>query len=421
MNPGFTAPPSKDFTSFAGLMDDESGHFGELSKWSGKECADADGLDGLLVVPVQEITPHIAKPFTDILNHCKSGMTGMSGKVKETRDDYAKTDHANASSFAGIYGQPLPGFPDISEVPGLEHLGDFTDEKPSLKEPDPAGDDTAKDIEKRLTEITKLPASAFKGLSGPKGQSIPNIGGYVLQIGEKLYKLVTGQSLIAQLIYPVVGNYGRMKYLEDAYDALGDGIYTVAGTMRKGAVRLGGEWEGQCGTAFDSLMFQWSMGAGGVGDAAKIVSKVYKDGYTDVSRLVLAGLTEVSHLINNELKQLVEEVVGDVGVEAVGGGPEDPVADVAAVLWSIYKDYKIILAIIRTVEAIIKIYNKIKDAVQKIKTDINNVIDLFNKGINVKQAVGSLIDDVKQRGFEFEKSGHWDPNAGVARIALLPK
>ncbi|MET9383156.1 hypothetical protein ABZY09_19295 [Streptomyces sp. NPDC002928] len=49
------------------------------------------------------------------------------------------------------------------------------------------------------------------------------------------------------------GEYGRLLYLHDAYEALGDAA-----------------------TNFESYLFQWTVGMGGVGDAAKETAKVYK-------------------------------------------------------------------------------------------------------------------------------------------------
>jgi hypothetical protein len=433
MPDGFTAPPKKDFDDFAGLMDKQSGHFGELDTWAGKECAEASDLDGVLVLPVALVAPKIAALFTGKLSQCQAGMTSVAGKARETGKDYASTDHANAASFAGIYGQPLPGFPDISTVPGLEHLGDFTDEDVELKEPDPAGDDTAKNINLQLAVLGFGTDPGAAGIQGGVGldnkvggvplspfKGIGNFSGHILAMGDRIFQYFTGQSLVELIIRPITGNYGRLKFLQEAYDQLGDGIYTVAGTMRKGSVRLGGEWHGQAATGFDSLMFRWSMGSGGVGDAAKIMSHVYRDGYYTICVLIQAALQAITRLVNEEIKQLVETAAGDAAIETIGGGPEDPIADIVAGIWTAYKIYKIIRAVITAVQAILAIFEKIKAAVQKFTDDLQAVIKAFQGGIDVNEIVGSLIDDVKQRGFEFEKNGGWDPKLGAARVALLP-
>lgn len=231
---------------------------------------------------------------------------------------------------------------------------------------------------------------------------------------------MTGQSLVEQLLTPIFGNWGRLKYLQDAYDTLADGIYTVTGTVRKGSVRLGGEWEGDAAVGFDSLMFRWSMGSGGVGDAAKFVSDLFGDAYKAVCFLVGQALKEIGRLIDNELKQLAEMAATDAAIEAVGGGPEDPVADVAAIAYDAYKIYKIINRVVTAVTVIVAIFRNIQDAITGLIKDVKKVQD-FLSGLNFHvPTVDSLIDLVKQRGFEFEKNSGWDYKAGAARIALLP-
>ncbi|MBM9503954.1 hypothetical protein [Actinacidiphila acididurans] len=416
-------PPKGDFDSYAGLMDKQSGHFKELDNWVSAHCHDASDLNGLLVLPIQELAPKIADAFSGKLSQCSAGMTGVAGKARETGTDYSTHEHITAQSFAGIYGKPLPGFPDIGVVPGMEHLGDFTDEDPGLKagDLDEAGDVTAKNIEHQLTAlgVGNNPGSKeFWKDQGLKGSG--NLSGHILSMADGIFKHFTGQSLVELIFQPITGNYGRLKYLQEAYDQLGDGIYTVSGTCRKGSVRLGGEWTGDAATAFDSLLFRWTMGSGGIGDAAKVVANVFRDGYYAVTALVQAALQAITRLINDELKQLVETAEGDAAIEAVGGGPEDPVADIVAGLWTLYKIYRIIKGVISAIKAIHAIYDKIKAAVSKIVSDVQAAIKAFSQPWDVSGEINSLVDQERQKGFAFEKTGGWDPTLGAARIAILP-
>lgn len=428
MGTGFSAPPQKDFNSCAALLSTQSGYFGKLDQWAGKQCSQASDLNGLLLLPVMELAPKIGSFFTGKLGQCQSGMAGVSSKTKQMGQNYASNEHTTASSFAGFYGQPLPAFPDLGEVPGLSHLGDFQDDPIKLTEPDPAGDDTAKNISHQMmllgfgTDAGSAGVQSGAGLtSGIPGLSgIGNFSGKILGMANKVYQYFTGQSLIAELFQPLVGNWGRLKYLSDAYDQLSSATYTVSGTMRKGAVKLAGEWTGDAATGFDSVMFRWSMGSGGLGDAAKLMSKAYKDGYDAVCVLVQLALQAITRLINDECKQLVETLGGDAAIETVGGGPEDPIADIVAGLWTAYKIYRIINAIITAVKAIIAIYDKIKSAIQQIGSDVDAVIKAFNSPLDLSGMVSSLLDDVEKRGFDFEQNSGWNPEVGAARIALLP-
>lgn len=433
---GFTAPPKADFDSYAALMTKEAGHFKDCVQWAGKECAEASDLNGLLVFPLAILMPKIAQAFTAKLSQCQSGMAGVADRSRRTGAAYDQTERTNAANLSSIgnklFGDPIQGFPDLGKVPGLQHLGNFDDEDISFKEPDPAGDDTAKNIGIQLMLLGGYTDKGSAGIQSganlkafPAGMVKPDAGignwsGKLLAMGDGIFRHFTGQSLVALLFDPIVGNYGRLKYLEEAYDQLGDAIYTVTGTTRKGSVRLGGEWQGETARAFDSLMFRWSMGSGGLGDAAKIVSHLCRDGYYAICALVQVALQAITRLINEEVKQLIETAAGDAAIETVGGGPEDPVADVVAAAWTAYKIYKIISAIITAVQEIMKIYDDIKDAVEKIRHDVQVVIDAFESPLDIPGTIHSLINDVEQRGFEFEKSGGWNPELGAARVAMLP-
>ncbi|MEV6942051.1 hypothetical protein AB0N07_08595 [Streptomyces sp. NPDC051172] len=72
----------------------------------------------------------------------------------------------------------------------------------------------------------------------------------------------------------------------------------VHGSSRKGSWKLGGEWSCEAATNFDSYLFRWTMGIGGVGDAAKLAAKAFKDGYHIVVGLVWEALSEIGKLMD---------------------------------------------------------------------------------------------------------------------------
>jgi len=429
MTHGFTAPPKQDFDTYAGLMDQLSGHFVDLRDWTTGECSDASDLNGLYVFAITELAPRIAALFAEKLAVCQNGMADVGDKARLTGTAYAGAEHANTSNLAKIYGQPLPGFPDIGKIPGLEHIGDFNDETVQLKPPDPAGDITAKNIAEQLTLLGLVsdPASSAFGKQYKLKPTLVHIGsgpgnitGQILWLGDSIFKTLFGQSLVQILLYPIVGNYGRLKFLQEAYEQLSDGIYTVTGTMRKGSVKLGGEWEGDAAIGFDSLLFRWSMGSGGLGDAAKVVSHIFRDAYDTLCVLIQIALQLITRFINEALRQLVEAVVGTLGIVAAGGGPEDPVTDVVAAAWDVYKIYKLATVCYQVITEIIEYYPEIQAAVLKIINEIEVVKQAFEAGIDSEVVINSLLKEVEKRGFEFEKNGSWNPAAGAARLALLP-
>lgn len=402
MGTGFTAPPSADFTAYSGLVQKQGGYLGQLEKWSGTECHATDGLDGLLE-PLRGLVTEAAGFFTQKYTQCQSGMTSVSSKIVQSRDTYAHGDATAEQNLKNAYPTPLPGF---SVLPSLPKLGTFDDAPITLTEPDSAGDDTAKNIQLQLKLASgKLIGGELKG-------------------AEILFKFVTGQSLVELLLKPIVGEYGRLKYLSESYGQLSDASYVVAGTLRKGTWRLGSEWTGDAATAFDSYLFRWHMGIGGLGDAAKVTAKLYKDGYDVVCVLVFAVLKAINDLLEQGVKQLAEEAAtilgGDAAIEAAGGGPEDPVADIGAIvldIWELYKIYKTVRTIVSVISTIITIFNKISAAITKIQSDIKAVEKFFTSPM---PSIDDIKNDVQQRAAEFETTSSWNPELGAARVGLLP-
>ncbi|MFE7312278.1 hypothetical protein ACFU7T_04055 [Streptomyces sp. NPDC057555] len=399
---GFQAPSQDEFHQYAALTSKQAGHLAEMQSYGDHHCSKDDDLEGLLL-PLRLLVPKTAHFFAGKLAQCHRGMGVIEDKIRRTSSDYTKADEQAMTDLHGIYPGAISHFPNISTLPGASQVANFTDESVSLKEPANAEETTAKNIHHQLM------------LLGLKSE---------LKTADKVFSFLTGQSLVELLLKPVLGDYGRLVYLHDAYDSLGEAVYTVAGTLRKGSWALGSEWKGDTGTAFDSYLFQWTMGIGGVGDATKIVAKAYKDGYDVVIVLLHQALRAVDDLINKEIEQLAKEgaemLAGDAAIEAVGLGPEDPLADIGAGVYTaykLYKIYKIVARIITAIKIIEGIYEGIKKAIEGIEDAVQKVTDALNSPM---PTVGSLIDDVEQRGFSFEKSGGWSPAAGAARLGMLP-
>lgn len=404
---GFRTPPQADFHAYAALVGQQGEHLGRTVQWSAGQCADTGGLDGLLLLPLLEVVPSVAQFVGGKLAQCQRGMALIADKINRTGADYLHADQLTAADLRAIYPTASSGFPDIGALPGASGLGDFTDEDVELTEPPSAEDTTSKSIHLQLTLA---------------------LHSADLRAADHLFQWCTGHSLVELILRPLFGEYGRLRYLHDAYDELGDAVYTVAGTLRKGSWKLGGEWTGRTATAFDQYLFRWSMGMGGVGDAAKVAAKAYKDCYDVTIGLVWAAISEIGQLLDTGIKKLAEQfaemIAGDAAIEAVGLGPEDPVADVVAGFWTadrLYNIYKTVRGIINAIGVIQKIFDEISDAVDTLKKDLSAVMD-FIRAPELPEipSVGSLIDDVEQRGFTFEKNGGWSPTMGVARIGLLP-
>lgn len=402
---GFKTPPLDDFHSYSGQVRAEGDNLGTLNHYAAGPCADNQGLEGLLAL-VSGIIPEVAQFFEEKIGQCRRGMGLVAQKADATANDYRSTDHDTAAQLRALYPTPLGGFPDLGSLPGASRLGSFDSDKVQPKEPDDASQYEAKSISHMVWTLHT------------------NMGEGFLAGAEKLFKFCTGQSLIELLLTPLMGDFGRLEYLHDAYKTLSDGLFDVTGDLREGSWKLGSEWTGDAARGFDSYMFCWTMGMGGVGDAAAEVAKIYHDAYDAILVLVRLALRDIGTLINDDIEQLAklaaQTAEADTAIEVAGGGPEDPFADAGALLVTgveMYRMYKIVSRIVTAINAIEGTYKAIQTALHNIPDAIHAVIAAVNAPL---PSIGSLIDDVEQRGFQFERNAGWSHTLGAARIGLLP-
>lgn len=382
MSTANTAPSPDEFLSCAQLMEEQAAHLAELERWVGEQCLDTDGLTGLLT-PMVKLVPRVAQPVTAKLGESQRGMSDVPGTVKLGSE--------------GSYPEPLPHFPDLRSL-HLPQIGGFTDEPVKLTLPTNTEEDTRTKMHDDL-----LALQATLG-NGPLG------------LAEKAFRVCTGQDLIALLIHPLLGEYGRLKYLHQAYDELAAGTYTVAATVRKGSWALAHEWAGETAVGFNSCMFRWSMGIGGIGDAATVIAKAYRDAYEAVMPLLDTALIAINDLAKKELRELAALAAGD-GATMLFGGPANLVADLVALVNTAYRVYETVRLVILGVHSIRKIYDEISKVIKDIHIAVDKVIHYASQPV---QSLKELIDHLEERGFEFEKNELWRPALGVARITMLP-
>ena len=444
-------PPSEDFSGFCGLVAKQGEHFGPMVAWTGKQCSDVDGLDGLLTV-LQPTVKGAAEEIGDLLKQCQTGMGTIKTKVSTVDKELRTEDEKNAAALKQAFPDMVAGVPDISTLstPAGEQLN-FNDEAVELKEPSetsstksglltsvaagfiPGAKDTSKpSVLSQLKDNFKEDGLGNKW-SGVKGTGITKTTdilkkqvtgeGNTIWIADKVFKSITGHSFIDLIFKPLLGDWDRLIYLHDAYDTLGDACYTVAGTLRKGSWKLGSEWQGDTATAFDSYMFRWTNGIGGVGDRAKVIADEYKKGHTIILSIVQLVVSYASQALDNEIKQLAldaaETAEVDTAVEVIGGGPEDPLADIVAGVFTAaqaVKIYKDVRMVVNVIEQIDNYYNLIKETVAEVKSVIEKI---QHPDFSGNQSVGSMVQDVEQHGFDFEKQGGWSPENGTSRTGYL--
>jgi len=449
-------PPSDDFTAFCGLVSKQGDHFGPMIAWTGKQCSDVDGLDGLLTL-LKPTVKGAAEEVGDLLKQCQTGMGTIKDKVSAVDRELRTEDEKNAAALKQAFPDMVSGVPDISTQGTPAGGGEnFNDEDVTLEEPDDssstssgliqslaagfipgAKDKTKPSIMANYKEGWKNAEEGFKpkavavrdtSIEEGKGILYKQISGEgnSIWIADKAFKFVTGHSFIDLLLKPLLGDWDRLMYLHDAYDTLGDACYTVTGTLRKGSWKIGSEWQGDTATAFDSYMFRWTNGIGGIGDHCKVIAKNYKEGHTAILSLVQIVVSYASQLIDKEIKKLAEDagktIAVDAAVEVLGGGPEDPVADAVDAVWTasrMAKLYEDVRMVVNGIEQVDNYYKLIQKAVEEVKSTMEKMQQDKNSPAWGDQSAGGLTQDVEQRGFDFEKQDGWSAKDGVSRTGYL--
>lgn len=385
------APPEAEFDALAGLFDKQRGHLADMAGYAHATCGNTDGLANALSF-LQQPVSDLAAFMNGRLTHCQDGIADTARKVRDAGARYADADVQADTRIRASFPAALPGFP---EIPAGPSVGSYTDIDIDLPAPDDAEDILKANLDHVMSALGTV---------------------------EHVWRWVTGgDSLIERLVTPIMGNYGRLKYLQQAYDKLGEAGYTVAGNLRRGTYKMAPQWNGDAATEFEYWMFRWHMGIGGLGDLAKVASTVFHDGYLTITVLVQAVLDAIGMFINHEIKRLLEAVAGSAVIEAVGGGPEDPVADVVAIGWDAWKIYQAVSYAITAINEIVKLIEKLIEGIKKLSKDINDLIDLLRQGgADPAGTARTMLDHGLNRGLEIEKDQFWNPKLGATRIALLP-
>jgi hypothetical protein len=156
---------------------------------------------------------------------------------------------------------------------------------------------------------------------------------------------------------------------------------------------------------------------------------------SDTSRAITIAvdqiLKKISNLIETGIKELsaaaARMLATDAAIEVVGGGPEDPLADLVALGYSVsqmYRMYKIVSKIITAISVIEKMIEGAHKLVEELGKALDGVKALMAAASKAAQdpsgSFHDLVTNAENRGVEFEKNGGWNPTLGASRIAMLP-
>lgn len=406
----FTVAP-KDVEGMSGLLADQEDHFGELAGYASSTCGDTSGMTNLMSLLAPKVE-ELASWCEWKLRTCGSLMNTTVASLKKTQELYEKNDQQARDELLHIFSDPMAGihYPELTndDIPLL--TGSYKDEW--KKPPDPSGADPGMD---------KL-------------------------IGDRKYGLVSdcediwalsdpNRTLVSQLITPIVGDYSRLYWLKEAYDALGNGAYALAENLRRGTIQIGERWDGAAASNFEYHMFEWHEGTGGLGDLFELASQAYEWIYDQVIHAVNKILDKIQDLIYHYFPPIREVLDRNPGSydkiacaprtsSGVAIVPDDtmPKDDLNLYMKRTHEAAKFVNDIKKDIEEAGKLYEEGRKKIGEIWTAMGQAREdpvAYVADILHRKGQDRLVNFERPDGEKFDKN-KWNPALGVWRVGLLP-
>lgn len=389
---GFELEPA-EFGDFVALMARQYSHLQRASTYAYTTCGDTTGLDRGLISVVQGVVERVADANSAVYREAVVGSWDTALNVISARQAYERADEDAAANIEASFGE-VPGYLPSLDYQGTPSQHGYDDGfTPELEVPPESDDSIAIEVDGTLGQL------------------------------DWLWEQVFGESLLEQIVEPITGNYGRLKWLATAYQNLGDATYRVAWNMRTGTRTLAASWHGDASSAFQLAMFQWHMGLGGLGDVQHLIS----DGLEWAHGQVESGVNTIVGKINT----LVEKAERFLPAGRAKGVFESVIdLDPRGVLeqlnpMELYNDVR---GLWDDVQEIRDKIDEVRDAVDDAKEDIEAALENLQLLTRAAGALGSVRDEVESYVEEqlgsyfttFERSDDHNSLLGAPRVLLLP-
>ncbi|MEN3614001.1 hypothetical protein AAH979_31170 [Plantactinospora sp. ZYX-F-223] len=366
---------------FAVQVERAATHVDVLRSYAGIACAETDGLENLLAV-FADLTEDVAEVNMIVLKRSRDALSRTADDITLAVDLVEQTDVAAAQRIGAAF-PPVPKsvpFPDLTTLPGSVHgYDDVTSTCPGL----PA------------TSSEKYTADGID----PGG---------LLGTFDDLWRSAFGESVLAKIFHPILGDPGRLAWLSSAYSQLGTCTYEVAWNLRSGTLNAAPHWNGESGRAFELCMFRWHMGLGGLGDAHHLIAKLYLEAYEVVSK----EFREILELLNRLLEKVGKRLTPVIGQLSL-------LWDV--VTWDVADELK---EFVNDVKRIVRKINELEEECMRFKEKIleaqARVEQLLLAARDPHEALRDWAGKTQDGILNFEGRSGYDPTPGAARVALLP-
>ncbi len=406
---GFTIA-EKDVVGMCALLRKQQEHFKKLAHYASSVCGDTTGLNNLMSVLAPKVE-ELAGWCSWRLRTCESLVSSTITDLEKTLELYRNNDQESRERLLHLFADVDARVPFVELGSWAAALHSSYDDDWDAAEPPPHDDaGTGKLIDDRRSGL--------------------------IADCEEIWALGTpDRTLVDTLITPITGDYGRLYWLKQAYDALGNSTYSIAENLRSGTIKIGAAWNGPAAKNFEYHMFEWHEGTGGLADLFELCSQAFQWLLEQIMVALGKILDWIQDLIYRyfpSIKEILDRNPGSFdaiscaprtssGVRWIGGDVM-PESDIKLFMKRMSETAKF-------VNDIKKMVNELETLYEKAKEKIGKIWDLVGKaGLDPAAYLKVPVERGQQRVVDFERHGAhkfdpqgWNPAAGVWRVALLPQ
>lgn len=304
-----------------------SRHAGSVGDYIEGTCGNTDGWSGLLSLLVGNYSSMVSNGGTACRELAK-GLHEAGASLELTASDYDTTDNDVAVTVSDV-GTEILGPRVPAQAPGgTTAYSDGTDPTSALVGP---------------TSYDDLIAS-----------QVDEIGG-IIGLFNDVYEMITGDSLLAKIVEPVSGDWGKVYGLADCWDHVGVAYQGMRSNLGAGAGQLGGTWDGEAATAFDTFIDQYLTYLSDLETSTGTVSSSLRDLAEDTKEnfdVIIQTLNTVWSIISAAMASFAIPIYGQAKLAKA-------VWDTAKLIWNIYKIISLIQQLISFVVEMTELVSEI--------------------------------------------------------------
>jgi hypothetical protein len=321
---------------YAQQLSRSSLHSSGIAGYVDGTCGDTSGWSGLLSFLVDNYSGMVSDGSA-ASRQLSTALYNTSFNLELTATDYDKSDHDASVMLSGVVNTPVGPRLPASGPGGTATYADTSDPTAALVAPQSYDDLIASQVDE--------------------------IGG-IIGLFNDVYEMITGDSLLAKIVEPVSGDWGKVYGLADAWDNVGDAYLDLHGNLDGGLSRLDAHWDGDAATAFDAFVDEYLLYLLDLKESTGTVSNALRDLAEDTKEnfdVIIQTLNTVWSIISAALASFAIPLYGQAKLAKA-------VWDTAKLIWNIYKIINLIRQLIDFVVEMTQLVSEIFDESGELPT-----------------------------------------------------